>query len=328
MTTKLQKHFPMIRDRREITAEIHSKKYLQEIFDKWTEDEQSEFLDFCTGVRGVKLLYDAFFKELMNPEYVPERLDDFLSVLMQEKVHIVEVMPGDSSRIADERSLLVMDILVTLEDGSLCNIEVQKIGYLFPGERCACYSADLLLRQYKRVRGNSNRKNVYKDLKAVYTIVLFESSPREFHRFKKTYLHHFSQKSDSGLELNLLQKYLFIPLDIFREIIHNKDIENKLEAWLAFFCEDSPDQIIRLIEKYPEFKPLYEHVYDMCLNVEKVMEMYSKELLELDRNTVQYMMDEMQAEINQQRKQLEEQEAEISKLKAALKKQHLETVEK
>lgn len=177
MTTKLQKHFPMIRDRREITAEIHSKKYLQEIFDKWTEDEQSEFLDFCTGVRGVKLLYDAFFKELMNPEYVPERLDDFLSVLMQEKVHIVEVMPGDSSRIADERSLLVMDILVTLEDGSLCNIEVQKIGYLFPGERCACYSADLLLRQYKRVRGNSNRKNVYKDLKAVYTIVLFESSP-------------------------------------------------------------------------------------------------------------------------------------------------------
>lgn len=38
------------------------------------------------------------------------------------------------------------------EDGSIANVEVQKIGYLFPGERSACYSADMLLRQYKRVR--------------------------------------------------------------------------------------------------------------------------------------------------------------------------------
>ena len=42
-----------------------------------------------------------------------------------------------------------------LEDGSLANIEIQKIGYAFPGQRGACYSADLLLRQYKRVRGIS-----------------------------------------------------------------------------------------------------------------------------------------------------------------------------
>ncbi|MCI8382371.1 MAG: hypothetical protein HFI07_11375 [Lachnospiraceae bacterium] len=56
-------------------------------------------------------------------------------------------------RIADETSLLITDIVVELEDGSIANVEMQKIGYLFPGQRCACYSADLLLRQYKRVRG-------------------------------------------------------------------------------------------------------------------------------------------------------------------------------
>ena len=45
--------------------------------------------------------------------------------------------------LADENSLLIMDMVVQLEDGSIVNLEIQKIGYKFPGERCACYSADL-----------------------------------------------------------------------------------------------------------------------------------------------------------------------------------------
>ena len=37
----------------------------------------------------------------------------------------------------------------------------------------------------------------------------------------------------------------------------------------------------------------------------KVMEMFSKELQELDRNTVQYMINEMQDTINAQKEQIE-----------------------
>lgn len=59
------------------------------------------------------------------------------------------------TRLSDESYLLITDIIVELEDGSLANIEVQKIGYAFPGARCACYSSDMLLRQYKRVRQRS-----------------------------------------------------------------------------------------------------------------------------------------------------------------------------
>ena len=59
------------------------------------------------------------------------------------------------TRLSDESSLLITDIIVELEDGTLANIEVQKIGYVFPGARCACYSSDMLLRQYKRVRQRS-----------------------------------------------------------------------------------------------------------------------------------------------------------------------------
>lgn len=167
MAPKLKEYFPMIREREEVLAEIKSRA-LWEKFGQWTGQQQEEFLNLCTGVKGLKLLCDGFFKEIMNPEYVPERLNDFLSQMLGQKVRVLKILPVDSVRIADESSLLIMDIVVELEDGSIANLEVQKIGYLFPGQRSACYSADLLLRQYKRVRGEASKnmgsKFSYRDL--------------------------------------------------------------------------------------------------------------------------------------------------------------------
>ena len=262
----------------------------------------------------------------MNPEYVPERMNEFLSLLLGQEVTVLAVLPNDTTRIADESSLLVTDLVVSLEDGSLANLEVQKIGYLFPGERSACYSSDLLLRQYKRIRGMRKKKFSYKDIKNVYTIVLFENSPKIFHQFPQKYFHMFEQKSDTGLELNLLQKYIFIPLDIFKRVRQNKGIKGKLEAWLTFLSSDEPEDIVRLITDYPEFKVIYDEVYNLCLNVEKVMEMFSKELKELDQNTVQLMIDEMQeeldakdVEIETQKKELESKDNRIRELEEKLK---------
>ena len=68
-----------------------------------------------------------------------------------------------------------------------------------------------------------------------------------------------------------------------------------------FFCAEIPEDIVTLLEGYPEFQKLYGEIYELCRNVEKVIGMFSKELQELDRNTVQYMMDEMQDEIDEQK---------------------------
>ena len=313
MASKLKKYFPIIREKEELLAKIEGSKALQEKFDNWTEEQREEFLNICTGVKGLKLMYDGFFKEIMNPEYVPERLNDFLSQMLRQKVRVLKTLPADSVRIADESSLLVMDIVVEQEDGSIANLEVQKVGYLFPGQRSACYSADLLLRQYKRVRSETREKKKfsYRDIKNVYTIVLFEKSPKEFHDYPEESYHFFEQKSDTGLEIELLQKYLFIPLDIFCENKHNKDIKEKRDAWLTLFSSEDPDTIIELIEKYPEFRQIYEEAYEICLNVERVMDMFSKELYELDKNTVQYMIDEQEQKISEQKEKISEQEQKI-----------------
>ena len=162
-----------------------------------------------------------------------------------------------------------------------------------------------MLRQYKRVRGIKGKRFSYRDIKQVYTIVLFEKSPTEFQKFSNNYIHRFMQKSDTGVNINLLQEYLFIPLDIFKKNQQNENrsvkIENRLEAWLAFFCMDDP-------------------AYDVFRNIEEVMQMFSKELLELDRNTVKLMIDDMQKEIDCQREQLSQKDEEMLEMRKEIQR--------
>lgn len=318
MTNTLQLYFPQLRERQQILDEILSKENLKTLYDTWDERQQNYFLDICCGSRGVKMLYDSFFKEILDPDVKPERLEELLSLLLGQRVKILKVLPNNSTRIADESSLLIMDIVVQLEDGSIANVECQRIGYKFPGQRAACYSADLLLRQYKRVRGEKGKTFSYKDIKKVYSIIFYEKSPKEFHSFPSNSIHRSRQKTDTGVEVELLQEFLFIPLDIAKKIYENNGIRNKLEAWLMFLSDDTPETIVRLIESYPEFREMYEEVCNLCLNTEKVMNMFSEELRELDRNTVQLMIDEMQDEIDSQKLQLQEKDAELQEKDAEL----------
>ena len=289
------------RKREEVLAEIQSSWKLNDLFISWNEEQKETFLDICTGQRGVKILFDSFFKEVFNPEYNPQRLSRLLSLLLKKKVRVLKVLPNDTTRITVEPSFLITDIVVEFEDGSIANIEVQKIGYRFPGERAACYSADLLLRQYKRVKDRDSKNFNYKNIRPVHVIVFFEHSPKEFHAFPDTYLHSFHAVSDTKLEMNLLQNFLFVPLDIFHKTMENKDINTELEAWLTFLSTDDPEQIYNLIQKFPMFKEMYEDIFQLCQNTERVMNMYSKELAQLDHNTAEYMVDEMQKDLDEAR---------------------------
>ena len=118
-------------------SELRENTKLWKTFCEWEGKYQQEYLDICTGVKGVKLLYDTYFKAIMNPDTRPERLNDFLSEILGKKVKILKVLTNESAQIAAESSLLIMDIVVQFEDGSIANVEVQKIGYLFPGQRSA-----------------------------------------------------------------------------------------------------------------------------------------------------------------------------------------------
>jgi uncharacterized coiled-coil protein SlyX len=112
---------------------------------------------------------------------------------------------------------------------------------------------------------------------------------------------------------NLLQKYIFIPLDIFKRRTQNETIGNKLDAWLTFFSSDAPEDIVRLIETWPEFVPIYQDIYKLCRNMEDVMGFFSEELNILDENTAKYMIDELTDKLEERDKTVAEQEETIAK---------------
>ena len=313
MAKTLKEQFSIIRDREEVLNDIHSQPELSEQFYSWSEEQRDLFLEYCTGVRGIKLLYDQYFKVFLDPSITPERLEEILSLILQENVQILQVLPNESVRIAAEKSLLVLDIVVQLEDGSIANVEVQKIGYNFPGQRSACYSADLLMRQYKRVKGVKKKKFRYSDIKKVYTIVFFEKSTKEFQQYPDVWIHRSRQQSDTGIKIELLQEYVFIALDIFSKNLHNGsvNINGKLEAWLLFLSIGEPEWILNLVEVHPEFEALYQEVYTVCRNTEVMMGLFSEELLEMDKNTVEYMIDEMQNTIDKQNYKLKVQDKQL-----------------
>ena len=341
----------MIRTREQILLEIRSDPALNARFEAFSEEGRKEFLDMCTGEKGVKILYDSFFRSVMDPELYPERLQSMLSCILGMQIATFHVLESSSFALGDVKSLVIMDIVVELVDGSIINLEVQKIGYDFPGERAACYASDLTLRQYARAKRDAAEKASkmsghtfsYRSIHPVYTIVLIEKSSRLFSEFPDQYIHRFSQKSDTGLSMELLHHYIFIPLDIFKKKHQNENVSTELEAWLTFLSTEEPGEIMQLCDAYPFFRDIYKHIYEICQNTEDVMGIFSEALTELDRNTVDYMIDQLKKsneqlqgeneQLRSEKEQIQQQakndkellQDEIARLKAELnkvKKQH------
>ncbi len=310
------------KSRAEVLAQITEDKETYEKFQELTEELQEEMIAFCMGSRGLKMTYDPFFKYIFNPNLHEGRLEELLSLLLGEEVEIMDVLPNESNRISDSGSLLIMDILVKFRSGAYANVEIQRVGYLFQGERCACYSADLLMRQLARERAKAKEQRrdfKYKSIKRVYTIVLMERSPSVYWNLPTEYIHHGRQVFNTGLELDLLQEYFMIPLDIFKEIPHNKI--NKLEAWLYFIGSDSPKDICRVIEAFPEFKEFYNELLMLRYKTKELITMFDvirEALRAADEGTVKYMVEEQQKEIAEQKKIIAERDEQLTEQQKTL----------
>ena len=236
------------------------------------------------------------------------------------------ILPSEET-LLDGGALLIMDILVELEDSSLANVEIQKVPYLFPGERMSCYSSDLVLRQYSRVKGEKGKAFTYSDMKKVYTIVLFETSTMEFHREGLGYIHRGKITFDTGLELELLQEYCLIALDVFRKILYPKD-RSEQTGWLSLLAVEDVSAAEALKQDYPWLEEIYRDMAEYMRKPEEVLNMFSEALKILDQNTVQYMIDLQQKELEQQRKELEQQRKELEQQQKELEEKERKLEEK
>lgn len=281
-----------------------------QMFLRFPEREQKKILSFIRGQRGLKITYDAFFQKIMSPLIHPERLESFLSELLGDKVHIEKILPREGLPMADETGIIIMDILLQLSNGSRVNVEMQKLGLYFPGERSSCYAADAIMRQYSELKGRLKDKFSYKAMKPFFLVILMETSSAVFKRAAPCYIHNEMTSYDSGAQVTSLFKTKYISLDTFRNTVQN--IDNKLQAWLTFFSSEEPADILRLINAYPEFIDLYQEIAAFRTKPEELIYMYSEALAIADRNTIRLMIDDMQEELASLSNQISAKNAELA----------------
>jgi len=159
-----------------------------------------------------------------------------------------------------------------------------------------------------------------------------EHSPAQFHHTNE-YIHRKISCFDTDVQINLLDNITFISLDTFRSVVQNIDTEQK--AWLSFLTADDPDEIVRLVNAYPEFLPCYRDIISFRRRPKDLITTFSDALREMDRNTEIYMVEQLAKEVQEKDHALAEKDnviaekdnalAEQARLIEQLKKQLAET---
>ncbi len=305
--------------REDVMKDIEEDPEVLKVFRKMKPEHQEALVQFCMGNRGLNVLYDPFFKKLfLEGEAGLKRLERLLSLIMGQKITIVRDEHLEVTRRSEDASVMIMDLVVKLEDGSYVNLEVQRRTHDFPFKRAECYSADILVHQYdelKREQREAEPDKIvrfdYNNMRPVYVIVLMNSASRKFNAYPDHYIHKSNGKVkfDTGLEEDSLQKYIMVSLDIFRKMEHNELTE--LEAWMYFLASDRPEDIRRVIEAYPEFEMLYQEIIRFQYNPKELMAMVPEAIRMMDEGSYQLMIDRMQTQLEAQAGQIEEQAGQI-----------------
>ncbi len=287
---------------------------------------RQELIDFCIGKQGLKITYDTVFRKIFNPEKPQgiKRLEALLSSILGNTVKIIRIMPREGTQMTENARFVVMDILVQLDDASFANVEMQKIGYNFPLARADCYVADIIMRQYVDVKSTMGAKFSFNDLHKVYSIIMMEKSPAEFHTVEGKYIHRRKPTFDTGIfnRNSGLHEDIFICLDSFHSIVHNvtKD-STDLDAWLTFLSATNLETIRSLIDTFPHFASIYQEITDFAKAPKELITMLSEELYIMDKNMERLMVAELQEEVIAVRAEVRE-----AKAQAALAKQALDNI--
>ncbi len=196
-------------------------------------------------------------------------------------------------------SFVVMDLLVQINGGGLCAVEIQKQPYAFPGERLSCYSADLLMRQYTRVKGERGKEFTYRDIKKVYVIVIYEKNSKAFSDCPEYYIHYGRTVFDTGLDMDLLQEYCLVSLDVFRNFPYHKP-HNRQTAWLSLLATETLADADAWIQIYPWLEEIYQEIAMLRTKPGEVLGMYSEMIRTLDHNTLKFIVEELQQKVEEE----------------------------
>ena len=130
------------------------------------------------------------------------------------------------------------------------------------------------------------------------------------------------------MELELLQRFYLISLDVFSENKYPLDKNNRVTAWLSLLATRNVDDLTEILAVYPWLEAIYQDMASYLHKPEEVLTMFSDALKILDHNTVQYMIDEMQNTIDDQKAQLSDKDSQLADKDSQLTDMHSQLADK
>ena len=189
------------------------------------------------------------FKKIFTSPGNESILIDFLSAILKENIVQVELIQGESENLGnyiDSRTFR-FDIKVTLADGRIIDVEMQKEDSSPIEKRLTGYAGRIVSEQLK-IGDN------YEDIKETIVICIlnynFIDLP-EYHTETITVA-----KQNREYELSNYIKYHFIELPKFRKC--EPDLNNKLDQWLLFLDNLNKELIEMATYKNEEIKKAKE----------------------------------------------------------------------
>ena len=97
-----------------------------------------------------------------------------------------------------------------------------------------------------------------------------------------------------------------------------QNIITVLDAWLTFFSCTDAEHIVRLVQKYPKFLEYYKDIAVFRTKPKELIYMFSEALEILDRNTANYMIDELAQEVKSIKEELDSAKSELDSAESEL----------
>ena len=168
---------------------------------------------------------DIIFKNLFSAKRNKDLLIDLLESILEIKIDTIEVQKEVETEIRNiNEKLGRMDIVATINNKLIVDLEMQNINYEDTEKRAVFYAGNLIKNSIKP----KEKYDTIKDI-AVIWILDYELENGNEEYFTETMT---VDKKYCKYEIIKGVKYYFIELPKFRRMVTNK-LETKLEEWLA-----------------------------------------------------------------------------------------------
>lgn len=255
-----------------------------------SEQAKEELLAIIQGKLLPQLYMDVIAKQILNPDIYPDRLKLLIQgVVKDTSIEIDGSFSNEGIIESIDSKKIVFDIPARLSDGKLAIVEIQVVAQDFLPERMEIYAANALSKQYRVAKGEKKSNYSYHDVKGVIVIVLMAKSPMIFQDYEsKHYIHRtMNDKTDSGMELNVRQRIVYVQLDKCLEQLKNgEDGENnaKLQIFLSAIADINNEIVKKEIIRDEDLRDILFDLSDLAKDKEVQISMLETKFAEADWN--------------------------------------------